>query len=50
MMESGYALLTSTTVHGQAALRLCPINPRTLDRDLLETISRLEKMATTLES
>ncbi|MBI5085704.1 MAG: aminotransferase class V-fold PLP-dependent enzyme [Acidobacteria bacterium] len=45
MMASGYALLTSTIVSGRTALRLCPINPRTTDEEMNETIARLESLA-----
>jgi glutamate/tyrosine decarboxylase-like PLP-dependent enzyme len=39
--EDGYAHITTTSVGGQAALRLCTINPRTTDRDVAETLERL---------
>jgi aromatic-L-amino-acid/L-tryptophan decarboxylase len=41
----GFALLTSTIVLGRAALRLCTINPRTTEQDILQTIERLESLA-----
>src|SRR5204863_1289660 len=48
MMRDGYALLTSTTLRGVASLRLCTINPRTTEKDIVETIDRLDKFARAL--
>ena len=45
MMRDGYALLTSTTLRGVASLRLCTINPRTTEQDIIGTIDRLDKFA-----
>jgi aromatic-L-amino-acid/L-tryptophan decarboxylase len=45
MMRDGYALLTSTTLRGVASLRLCTINPRTTEQDIVSTIERLDKFA-----
>ncbi len=45
MMRDGYALLTSTTLRGVASLRLCTINPRTTEQDIIETIERLDQFA-----
>jgi aromatic-L-amino-acid decarboxylase len=45
MMQDGYALLTSTTLRGVASLRLCTINPRTTEQDIVATIKRLDKFA-----
>ena len=39
--EGGYAHLTTTSVGGHAALRLCTINPRTTERDIASTLERL---------
>jgi aromatic-L-amino-acid decarboxylase len=44
-MDDGYALLTSTTLRGAVALRLCTINPRTREQDIIGTIDRLDKLA-----
>jgi glutamate/tyrosine decarboxylase-like PLP-dependent enzyme len=41
MIEDGYALATSTMLKGRAALRLCTINPRTSDEEMVETLRRL---------
>jgi glutamate/tyrosine decarboxylase-like PLP-dependent enzyme len=45
MLRDGFAFLTSTTLKGRTALRLCTINPRTTEADIIETIDRLEKFA-----
>ncbi|HST29993.1 MAG TPA: aminotransferase class I/II-fold pyridoxal phosphate-dependent enzyme [Chthoniobacterales bacterium] len=45
MMRDGFALLTSTTLRGAASLRLCTINPRTTEQDIVETVARLDKFA-----
>jgi glutamate/tyrosine decarboxylase-like PLP-dependent enzyme len=45
MMKDEFALLTSTELRGAVALRLCTINPRTTERDIIETIERLDKFA-----
>jgi aromatic-L-amino-acid/L-tryptophan decarboxylase len=45
LRHDGFALLTSTTVHNRAALRLCTINPRTTEQDVVTTIERLEELA-----
>ena len=45
MLRDGFAFLTSTTLKGRTALRLCTINPRTTDDDVIQTIDRLEKFA-----
>lgn len=45
MLRDGFAFLTSTTLKGKTALRLCTINPRTTEEDIIQTIDRLEKFA-----
>ena len=45
MLRDGYAFLTSTTLRGRTALRLCTINPRTTDSDIIETVARLNRFA-----
>jgi glutamate/tyrosine decarboxylase-like PLP-dependent enzyme len=42
---TGYAAVTSTSLRGRPALRLCTINPRTTESDIEETLSRLAKAA-----
>ena len=41
MIADGYAMLSSTTLHGATALRLCTINPRTTEDEIAETVRRL---------
>ena len=43
MMKDGYALLTSTELRGVVALRVCTINPRTSEADIMETVARLDR-------
>jgi glutamate/tyrosine decarboxylase-like PLP-dependent enzyme len=45
MLRDGFAFLTSTTLKGKIALRLCTINPRTTEDDIVQTVDRLEKFA-----
>jgi glutamate/tyrosine decarboxylase-like PLP-dependent enzyme len=45
MMKDGYALLTSTELRGRSCLRLCTINPRTTEEDIVETVNRLDRFA-----
>jgi aromatic-L-amino-acid/L-tryptophan decarboxylase len=45
MMDDGYALLTSTALRGVISLRLCTINPRTTEEDIVGTVDRLDKFA-----
>ena len=39
--DSGFACVTSTSLQGQSALRLCTINPLTTEADIAETLRRL---------
>ncbi|MCZ4096968.1 pyridoxal phosphate-dependent decarboxylase family protein [Streptomyces sp. H39-C1] len=41
LAASGYAAVTSTTVHGRSVLRLCTINPTTTEDDIIQTLDRL---------
>jgi hypothetical protein len=45
MMRDGHALLTSTELRGVASLRLCTINPRTTEQDIVGTVERLDQLA-----
>jgi hypothetical protein len=45
VLDDGFALLTSTVIKGKVALRLCTINPRTTDDDIVQTIERLDTFA-----
>jgi glutamate/tyrosine decarboxylase-like PLP-dependent enzyme len=48
MMEEGYAIATSTVLRGRPALRLCTINPRTSDEEMVETVNRLARIGRSL--
>ena len=41
LTDDGFAAVTSTTLRGRSALRLCTINPRTTEADIAETLARL---------
>jgi aromatic-L-amino-acid/L-tryptophan decarboxylase len=45
VMRDGYALLTSTELRGVVSLRLCTINPRTTEPDIVGTVDRLDQFA-----
>jgi aromatic-L-amino-acid/L-tryptophan decarboxylase len=45
MMRDGYALLTSTELRGVVSLRLCTVNPRTTEIDIVGTVERLDRFA-----
>jgi glutamate/tyrosine decarboxylase-like PLP-dependent enzyme len=42
---SGFAVVLSTELKGRTVLRMCPINPRTTEADVRETIRELDRMA-----
>lgn len=44
MLADGYAAVLSTSLRGRTVLRLCPINPRTTDDEIRETVRRLAAM------
>ncbi len=43
LTADGYAAVTSTSLRGQPALRLCTINPRTTEADIAGTLGRLAR-------
>ncbi len=45
LIQDGYAMLSTTRLHGQTVLRMCTINPRTQRADILETLDRLDRLA-----
>lgn len=45
MLDDGFALCTSTTLRGRTVLRMCTINPRTTERDIIDTLDRIDKLA-----
>lgn len=44
LRSSGFAVVTSTSLRGRTALRLCTINPRTTDEDLRATLERMARI------
>ncbi len=50
MLRDGFALATSTVLNGQTALRLCPINPRTTEADIEQTLERLDVLSNSLHA
>lgn len=42
LMADGYAFLSSTVLEGRTVLRMCTINPRITEEEILETIARIE--------
>lgn len=48
MLRDGYALATSTVLRGRTVLRMCPINPRSTEADVEETLRRLDRFARSL--
>lgn len=49
MVRSGYAFLSTTALHGRTVLRLCAINSRTSDKEIRQTVSRLDEIGRSLE-
>jgi aromatic-L-amino-acid decarboxylase len=45
VIQDGYAMLSSTVLRGMTVLRMCCINPRTTEQDVVETLERLDRMA-----
>ena len=45
ILQDGFALITSTVLQGRTVLRTCTINPRTTERDIEQTLERLDKLA-----
>ncbi len=43
MYADGFAMLSTTSLGGRPVLRLCTINPRTTDEDIVATLRRLEQ-------
>ena len=42
-IKDGYAMISSTVLAGRTTLRLCTINPRTTEQDLVETVARIAR-------
>jgi glutamate/tyrosine decarboxylase-like PLP-dependent enzyme len=45
MQEQGFALVLTTELRGQTVLRLCTINPRTTEDDIVKTVEALDGSA-----
>jgi len=45
ILKDGFALITSTVLHGRTVLRTCTINPRTTEADIEATLERLDRLA-----
>jgi aromatic-L-amino-acid/L-tryptophan decarboxylase len=45
MLQSGWAMLSTTVLRGRTVLRLCTINPRTTEDDVRQTVRRLGRIA-----
>jgi glutamate/tyrosine decarboxylase-like PLP-dependent enzyme len=45
MIADGYAMISSTILHGRTVLRMCTINPRTTKDDLETTLEHLNEFA-----
>ena len=48
--DSGFALLASTTIHGQVGIRLCMVNHKTSTEDVRKIIEKLSRSAAELLS
>lgn len=44
MLDEGFAVVSSTVLRGQTVIRMCTINPRTTEDDILNTVKRMEKI------
>jgi glutamate/tyrosine decarboxylase-like PLP-dependent enzyme len=44
MIADGSAMISSTMLRGKVVLRMCTINPRTGDRDVRDTLRRLDSL------
>jgi glutamate/tyrosine decarboxylase-like PLP-dependent enzyme len=45
MIDDGFAMISTTVLHGRTVLRMCTINPRTRADDVRETVRRLAAMS-----
>jgi aromatic-L-amino-acid/L-tryptophan decarboxylase len=48
MIADGFAMVSSTSLRGRSALRMCTINPRTTEVDVRESIERLNSLSNEL--
>jgi glutamate/tyrosine decarboxylase-like PLP-dependent enzyme len=45
LIRDGFAMVSSTILGGRVALRMCPINPRTTEEDVEQTLRLLDALA-----
>jgi glutamate/tyrosine decarboxylase-like PLP-dependent enzyme len=45
LIADGFAMLSTTVLKGRTVLRMCTINPRTTQADVVETVERLNVFA-----
>jgi aromatic-L-amino-acid/L-tryptophan decarboxylase len=45
VLSDGFAFVTSTTLRGITSLRMCTINPRTTESDIVQTLEKLDELA-----
>jgi aromatic-L-amino-acid decarboxylase len=45
LLQDGFTLITSTVLRHRTVLRVCPINPRTTEADITESLARLDSFA-----
>ncbi|HEY4491396.1 MAG TPA: pyridoxal-dependent decarboxylase, partial [Acidobacteriota bacterium] len=45
IVEEGFMMMTSTALRGRKVLRMCTMNPRTTEQDILDAIDHLERLA-----
>jgi aromatic-L-amino-acid/L-tryptophan decarboxylase len=48
IVSSGFAMLSTTVLKGRKVIRMCTINPRTTEEDILQTIIQLNDIAKSL--
>ncbi len=49
ILDDGYAMVVSTRLNNRIVLRMCPINPRTSEQDIRETLHRLDRLSRKLQ-
>lgn len=50
IVEDGYAMISSTSLHGKTVIRLCIINPQTTEEDIKQTIWKLNEISKEISS
>lgn len=44
ILRQGFSMIVTTQLRGRPVLRLCPINPRTTDQDIQDTLAHLDRL------